>query len=126
MKRVVAAFLLLSAAIFLAVWSGIIYQGKMSSLEHSLEELILCAEKGSEEEIKSQTERLTAEWENSSKLLHSLVVHEGMDDLEETITSLPLLLEHSTKEEFKNACIEAINLIRNLTESEKLNIGNIL
>ncbi len=126
MKRVVAAFLLLSTAVFLAVWSGITYQSKMEMLEKSLEELIVCAEKSSDEEIKKETENLSILWESSSKLLHSLVVHEGMDDLEETITSLPLILEHSTKEEFKNTCIEAINLIRNLTESEKLNIGNIL
>lgn len=98
----------------------------MEMLEKSLEELIVCAEKSSDEEIKKETENLSILWESSSKLLHSLVVHEGMDDLEETITSLPLILEHSTKEEFKNTCIEAINLIRNLTESEKLNIGNIL
>lgn len=126
MKRVVAAVLLLSAAVSLAVWSGITYQSKMEKLLHSLEDLIVCAESGSDKETKAQTENLTAEWESSSKLLHSLVVHEGMDDLEETITSLPLILEHSTKEEFKKACIEAINLIKNLTESEKLNIGNIL
>ena len=126
MKRVVAAFLLLSTAVFLAVWSGIIYQSKMSSLEHSLKKLVLCVEKGTNEELKKETDNLYAEWENSSKLLHSLVMHEGMDDLEETITSLPIILKHSTKEEFKSTCIEAINLIRNLTESEKINIGNIL
>lgn len=126
MKRVAAALLLLSTAVILAVWAGITYQSKMIDLEKSLEELIVCAENGSDEKIKSRTESLTAEWESSSELLHSLVVHEGMDDLEETITSLPLLLEHSTKEEFTKACIEAINLIKNLTESERLNIGNIL
>lgn len=126
MKRVVAAFLLLSTAVALAVWSGITYQSKMGGLEKQLEDLVICAQNGSDDEIKSQTEKLTAEWKSSSELLHSLVVHEGMDDLEETITSLPLLLEHSTKEEFIKACIESINLIKNLTESERLNIGNIL
>lgn len=126
MKRVVAAFLLLSTAVALAVWSGITYQSKMGGLKKQLEDLVICAQNGSDDEIKSQTEKLTAEWKSSSELLHSLVVHEGMDDLEETITSLPLLLEHSTKEEFIKACIEAINLIENLTESERLNIGNIL
>ncbi len=126
MKRVVAAFLLLSTAVALAVWSGITYQSKMGGLEKQLEDLVICAQNGSDDEIKSQTEKLTAEWKSSSELLHSLVVHEGMDDLEETITSLTLLLEHSTKEEFIKACIEAINLIENLTESERLNIGNIL
>lgn len=126
MKRVVAAFILFSTAIILAVWSGITYQSKMGGLEKQLEDLVICAQNGSDDEIKSQTEKLTAEWKSSSELLHSLVVHEGMDDLEETITSLPLLLEHSTKEEFIKACIEAINLIKNLTESERLNIGNIL
>lgn len=126
MKRVFAAVLLLSTAVSLAIWAGITYQSKMENLLFSLEDLIVCAENGSHEETKQKAEEITAEWNSSSKLLHSLVVHEGMDDLEERITALPLILEHSTKDEFKNTCIEAITLIKNLTESEKLNIGNIL
>ena len=49
-----------------------------------------------------------------------------MDELERSITSLPLLIEHSDREEFRNECIKAVNQIDNLIDSEKLDIGNIL
>lgn len=122
MRRVVAAVLLLAAAVSLSVWSGITFKKEMESLSYSLEELLICPA----EERESKTDKLITQWNASSKLLHSLVVHEGMDELEEVITSLPLTVGHSTDEEFKNKCIEAVNLIKNLLESEKLDIGNIL
>jgi hypothetical protein len=53
-------------------------------------------------------------------------MHEGMDDVEENITALPLILKHSDREEFKNKCIEAINQIENLLNAEKLIPENIL
>ena len=49
-----------------------------------------------------------------------------MDELEKSITSLPLLIEHSDREEFRNECIRAVNQINNLIDSERLNIGNVL
>lgn len=126
MRRVVAALLLLGAAVSIAVWSGITFKKEMNSLSEAINGLIICSENCSDKELKEKTQKLIDMWNNSSALLHSLVVHEEMDKLEEVITSLPLTLEHSAKEEFKNKCIEAINIIKNLTEAEKLNIGNIL
>lgn len=98
----------------------------MEFLAYSLENLIELSADSSDEALKDETQKLMIKWNNSSKLLHSLVVHEGMDELEETITALPLILTHSTKEEFTSKCIEAVNIIKNLIESEKLNIGNVL
>lgn len=126
MKRVAFALILLSAAIVIAVWSGTVFRNELDSLSASLERLVDISEAESNEILKDETEKVVAQWEKSSKILHSFVLHEGMDTVEQNITSLPLLLKHSDRLTFRNKCIEAINQIENLLNSEKISIENIL
>ncbi len=126
MKRVVAAVVLLSAAVSVSVWSNIVFKDKMEYFLKDIEALIIYSEKASDEILEEETGKVVKDWNDSSAFLHSLVAHEGMDELEKIITSLPLLIEHSDREEFRNECIKAVNQINNLIDSEKLNIGNVL
>lgn len=126
MKRVAVAIVLLSVAVIASIWAGVIFKSEMNALLQSLQSVVDSAESDSDEAVLKKTEELLALWNKSSGILHSLVMHEGMDDVEENITALPLLLEHSDREEFKIKCIEAINRIENLINAEKLNLENIL
>lgn len=126
MKRVVAAVFLLSCAVLISVWTGYVFNSEMNGLLISLQELTECAESDSDEILGNKTDELLEMWNKSSKILHALVMHEGMDELEENITALPLILEYSDRNEFKNKCIEAINCIENLINAEKLNFENVL
>ena len=126
MKRVVIAVLLLSAAVSVSVWSNIIFENKMEHFSKAVESLISYSEEPDGEILEKETRKVVDDWYASSAFLHSLVAHEGMDELEKSITSLPLLLEHSDREEFINECIKAVNQIDNLIDSERLNIGNVL
>ncbi len=126
MKRVIAAVLLFTTAVSISVWAGITFQKKMTLLSEMLDGLIICSETCSDKELKEKTQELVQIWNDSSELLHSLVVHEEMDKLEEVVTALQPTLEYSEKSEFKNKCIEALTIIENLLKAEKINIGNIL
>lgn len=126
MKRVVAAVVLLSLAVGLSLWAENTYEKYMSSFENDIENIISVCDSKTEDEIIKLTEQTAERWHKSDDLLHSLVVHEGMDDLEEIITSLPKIAKHSGKDELKTKCVEAVNIIRNLLESERVSIGNIL
>ncbi len=126
MKRIVAAFILISFAVGLAVWSENTYRKYMSSFKKDIETIIAECDNKSKNEIIKSTEQTAKKWHKSDDLLHSLVVHEGMDDLEEIITSLPEIAKHSDTDELKTKCIEAVNIIGNLLESERVSIGNIL
>lgn len=126
MKRVVVAVLLFTCAISVSVWSNISFEKNMKLFLESIENLIVYSEKSTDKALKKETQKLVDAWNDSSAFLHSLVAHEGMDELEKSITSLPLLLEHSDREEFINECIKAVNQINNLIDSERLNIGNVL
>ena len=126
MKRTAVAVFLLAAAVALSAWSGHLFRREMNALLQSVEEIVDCAETEPDEALNKKTGDLLRQWEKSSVILHSLVMHEGMDELEEDITSLPMIIEHSDREEFKIKCIEAINQIKNLLNAEKINIENIL
>ena len=126
MKRVVAAVILLSFAVGLSSWSEITYRKHMSSFEYDIENIISLCDNSTENEIIDLTEKAAEKWHKYDDLLHSLVVHEGMDELEEIITSLPEIAIHSDTDELKIKCVEAVNIIRNLLESERVSIGNIL
>lgn len=126
MKRTAAAVFLLSFAVLLSLWSGSVFRREMNSLLYSIEAIIDTADSDSDEELSKKTKNLLVQWQKSSVILHSLVMHEGMDELEEDITSLPIIIEHSDRKEFKSKCIEAINQIENLLNAEKIRIENIL
>lgn len=126
MKRVIIAVLLLASAVSVSVWSNIVFENKMECFSEAIENLIEYSEKSNDEILEEETRRVVDNWYASSAFLHSLVAHEGMDELEKSITSLPLLIRHSDREEFRNECIKAVNQINNLIDSERLNIGNVL
>ncbi len=126
MKRAAAAVVLFFAAVSLTVWSDYAFNKELDTVSASLNEIVECAESCSDELLKEKIDALLSQWEHSSVLLHSLILHEGMDQLEQNITALPLLAEYSDRDELQKSCIEAINQIKNLSEAEKLSIENIL
>ncbi len=126
MKRVVIAFLLFLSAVSVSAWSNISFEKNMKEFSRLIDNLIVYSEKVDDKTLENETRKVVDAWHGSSAFLHSLVAHEGMDELERSITSLPLLIEHSDREEFRNECIKAVNQIDNLIDSEKLDIGNIL
>lgn len=126
MKRVIIASVLLLSAVSVSVWSNIVFEKNMKEFSEMLDNLIVYSEKSDDKTLGKETRKVVDAWYGSSAFLHSLVAHEGMDELEKSITSLPLLIEHSDREEFRNECIRAVNQIENLIDSERLNIGNVL
>ncbi len=125
MKRVAVAVVLFSTAVVIAVWSGYIFHREFNVISKSLDSLIVISETQNTEKLKKETENLYAQWEKSSKLLHSFVLHNGMDEIENIILELPMLAEHSSIEKFREKCIEAKGRIKNLTDSEKVSFENV-
>lgn len=126
MKRVVTAVALLSIAVITSVWANFIFESDMNALLQSLQSVLDSVESDSDEVLHQKTDELIALWNKSSGILYSLVMHQSINGIEENITALPLILKHSGREEFKSKCIESINQIKNLLNSEKLNLQNIL
>jgi len=126
MKRVVAACVLLLSAIAVTVWTDFVFEREMNMFEKELNSLVDISESASEKELLRNAETIAFQWEESSGMLRSIVLHDGIDELGRSISSLPQMIEHSGKDEMKKICIEALNMIKNLRECEMIRIENIL
>lgn len=126
MKRTVIAAFLLCCAIFVSIWSGAVFKSSLTKTSNELYRLTEISQTVSDEELLSETEKVLAEWNSTSKLLHTFVMHKEMDVLEQNITALPMTVKHLNRERFRINCIEAINQIKNLLDCAKINIENIL
>ena len=126
MKRVIAAFVLFAVSVSIAVCSGYVFNSKMNYFEASLYDLIALSENRNDEKLIEECERIVSEWEESLKLLRSVVPHEGIDELSRSILSLPQTVKYTDREQMKEKCIEAIDYIESLKSCEKVSFENIL
>lgn len=126
MKRVAAACILFFTAVAITVWTGYIFEREINMLEKELNTLVDIAETVPENELLKRAETVAFQWEKSSGMLRSMVLHDGVDELGRNIASLPRIIEYSGKEEMKTACIEAVSMIKNLRECEMVRFENIL
>ena len=126
MKRLAAAFVLIAAAVAITVCTGYFFDREMDFFEKSLSRLVDISAVSTDEALLDEAKRLERRWSEASGLLRSVVLHEGIDELGRSVSSLPRLIEYSGREEMITECIEAINLIKNLKSCEKLSIENVL
>ncbi len=126
MKRLIAAIVLLSFAVAVTVWTGYTFNKEMNAFEESLNKLMEFSNSYGDGELIAEAEKIVNQWNKSSSLLRSVVLHDGVDELGRNISSLPRIIEHSGKDEMELKCIEAINLIKNLKACEKLSLENVL
>lgn len=126
MKRVAAACILFLTAVAIIVWTDYVFEREMNMLEKELNAIVDISETIPENELLTRAENIAFQWEKSSGKLRSMVLHDGIDELGRSISSLPRIIEHSGKEEMKTACIEALSLIKNLKECEMVCFENIL
>ena len=70
MKRLVIALVLLSSAVFIALWSGLIFRSELNSLNDSIEHLIDVSQSSSDEILKEETSKVLSEWGKASSFLH--------------------------------------------------------
>ncbi|MBR4857751.1 MAG: DUF4363 family protein [Clostridia bacterium] len=122
MKRVVAAVILIVLSTGVALWSGYVFEGRMDYFEAEMRSLL----EAPESEFSERAENLVHVWKDYSGFLHAVFIHDGIDELERLILSLPLTAEHSDADEVRLKCVEGINLIENLKTCERLSAENIL
>ncbi len=122
MKRAAVAIVLFAFAVGIALWSGHLFDTRLNYFENQLSQLLV----SSEFQLPEKTEKLAEDWERYADFLHSVFIHDGIDELEILITSLPMTLEYSGSEELYSKCIEGINIIKNLKSCEKLTFENVL
>lgn len=106
----------------IALWSGYVFESRMNYFQYEMRSLL----EAPESEFPERTENLVHVWKDYSGFLHAVFIHEGIDELEQLILSLPMTAEHTDADEVRLKCVEGINLIENLKTCERLSAENIL
>ncbi len=123
MKRFVAALVLLAFTLTLSIGAQIIFFKKTGDLIESLDMLRSAIDRGEGEE--RALENTKSVWQNSKKMLHILLVHRTMDEIEININSLEEYLKAGDTEALREACTQALMQVENLRDAGRVTIENI-
>lgn len=126
MKRLIASFLLIVSAVSATAYAKRVFNDEISALYELIQDVMEVSEKGSDSELSESIDILQKKWKKSGKALHILVNHGEMDEAEQNITALKETNSYTDRKELRLKCIEALNQLKNLLESEKISLENIL
>lgn len=125
-KRLIAAIALFISAFAITGFARKAFLRETSLLSDSIYAVIEASQNGSDNELNDKINALQKQWRHSGKILHILVNHGEMDEAEQNITAMAETVEFTGRDELRLRCIDALNQIKNLRQSEKLNFENIL
>ena len=123
MKRFATALVLLALTLTMSIGAQFIFSKKTGELITDLKYL-LAADAGEGEE--QALDKVESEWRDSKKILHILLVHRSMDEIEININSLREYLDSGDDEALRQACTEALKQLENLRDAGKIMIENVL
>lgn len=126
MKRLIIAAVLLLACVTLAVYSNALFNKTTDEMIDGLYTLVDLSQKNDLSALNGETEKFLSRWNKSSRTLHMLTIHSEMSTAESSVNSLADLLENGEMQEFRMACIKCISELKNLKNSEKISVDNIL
>ncbi len=124
MKRFGTALVLLLLTRTMRLGARLIFSKKKEELIKWLEALLCAVDAGEGEE--RALENVEEAWLGSKKILHILLVHRSMDEIEININSLGEYLGAGDREALRQACTEALMQLENLRDAGRITIENIL
>ena len=122
MKRFATALVLLALTLTMSIGAQFIFSKKTGELITDLKSLLAAVDAGEGEE--QALDKVESEWRDSKKILHILLVHRSMDEIE--INSLREYLDSGDDEALRQACTEALKQLENLRDAGKIMIENVL
>lgn len=104
-------------------------ENSSNTLENQLQELkekaIESKETENREEVKETFEKLEEEWEKTNKIWSVIVIHEELDNIEESLTKAKSSIYDGEVEEALEEIETAIFFIKHVREREKILLKNI-
>lgn len=126
MKRFVIAVSMILVVVAASVSVNIAFERKIGQLISGLTDLFEAANTVDDEALLEATKDYNRLWEKNSVFIHTIIIHRGMDEAEQRVTGLEMHLKAGNRDEYKTACIEAINELKSIGRAEKLLPENIL
>lgn len=124
MKRFATALVLLALTLTMSISAQFIFSKKTGELIKDLKSLLAAVDAGEGE--KQALDKAESEWRDSKRILHILLVHRSMDEIEININSLREYLDSGDDEALRQACTESLKQLENLRDAGKITIENVL
>ena len=126
MKRFVIALIMLCLAVAISVSAEVIFFKRTDALIDSMNELLRAIDAGDEEKMSTELKTVKENWNRSKKILHVILIHRSMDEIEININSLEEFLKSKDFESLRQSCTEGLQQLENLQDASRLSIENIL
>ncbi len=125
MARFYAAIALLIFTVGISFTCFFILKSKADNLTENLEEALALSEEGSDKLVE-ETAKIEEIWDGTSRIMHMLIIHTDLIDLEVNLLSLSEYAAEDDWDNYSEACIVSIHHIEHIKKSLIPDWGNIL
>lgn len=125
MKRVITAVVFILIAIALCLTGYAVSLNKLNSINKTLGKAAYVSKAEDKEDTINAAKDVKDEWDKSSVLLFTLLIHTDIDEIDTKINMLSFFAQKENFEEFEEICNESIIISNNLINSQKASFENI-
>lgn len=125
MKRMWAALILLVLLVTTCI-IGIYNTQKVSAeMMQTVSQAKTAQQRGDDKTACRLSEKATEDWRKAHRVLCVYMVHSRLEEIDQTLSSLPELCRNGAKDSFLSECDKGLAQLSYLNESEIPDIGNI-
>lgn len=125
MNRIAVSVATLILVITVATLSVLSLDSSCKKLAEALDEIKQTAVTGDREKAIELTEKALEIWDKEEKKISLLVNHAEIDDIEQTIKSLPVYARQDNMEKLEEKSSIAAERVRHIRDKEKISAENV-
>lgn len=125
MNRIVVSITVLVLVIAIASFGVMSLDSSCKNLSEKLDEIKSAAVNSDREKAIQLTEKALEIWEKEEKKISLLVDHSEIDDIEQTIKSLPVLARQGNMERLQEKSSIAAERVRHIRDKERISAQNV-
>jgi len=116
----------LAALLGLSLWTGWYVEARTSTWTSLLEAVGQAAEAGDWEDTRQQLDRAYAAWQKDQTFFHTILEHQELDEAEALFVEAQAAGEDENGEDFGPLLARLIKQLQLLSETQRVDIKNIL
>lgn len=125
MNRIAVSIAVLILVIAIAFFGIMSLDASCKKLAEALDEIKQTAVTGDREKAIALTDNILDIWDKEEKKISLLVNHEEIDDIEQTIKSLPVYARQDNMEKLEEKSSIAAERVRHIRDKEKISAQNV-
>ncbi len=125
MKRMWAVLVLLALTLTISVLGARHTRAVTLQMERTVQEAKTAQERGDEDTALAFSRKAVSDWRDAHRVLCLYMLHDRLEDIDQTLAVLPELCQDEQREEFLSECDRSLAQFWYLNESELLTLDNL-